>query len=277
METINNWKEIGLNSFNKLGLGIADSIGNIVGALLILLLGWITIKIVTYLLKRILKFAKVDRLTDLINEKDLFGKTDLKFNVSGIIIAFVKWILLLVFLIAATDVLQWEVVSNEIGNLMRYLPKLFSGIALFMIGLYVANFVRKAIKGLFESFDLSGAKIISSVVFYIIAMLITVTALNQAGIQTEIITNNLTIILGAFLASVALAFGLGSKEVVGNLMKSFYTRRNFEVGQKIHFKDIDGTIESIDNITMTLKTTKGKLILPIKDVVENQIEIEETP
>lgn len=277
METINNWKEIGLNSFNKLGLGIADSIGNILGALLILLLGWITIKIVTYLLKRILKFAKVDRLTDLINEKDLFGKTDLKFNVSGIIIAFVKWILLLVFLIAATDVLQWEVVSNEIGNLMRYLPKLFSGIALFMIGLYVANFVRKAIKGLFESFDLSGAKIISSVVFYIIAMLITVTALNQAGIQTEIITNNLTIILGAFLASVALAFGLGSKEVVGDLMKSFYTRKNFEVGQKIHFKDIDGTIESIDNITMTLKTTKGKLILPIKDVVENQIEIEETP
>ena len=275
METINNWKEIALNSFNKLGLSIADSIGNILGALLILILGWIIIRIVTFLLRRVLKFAKVDKLTDMINEKDLFGKADLKFNISGIIVAFVKWILMLVFLIAATDVLQWEVVSNEIGNLMRYLPKLFSGIAIFMIGLYVANFVRKAIQGLFESFDLSGAKIISSIVFYIIAMLITVTALNQAGINTDIITNNLTIILGAFLASIALAFGLGSKDVIGDLMRSFYTRKNFEVGQKIHFGTITGTIQSIDNITMTLKTETGKIVLPIKDVVESQIEIKE--
>ena len=87
-------------------------------------------------------------------------------------------------------------------------------------------------------------KIISSIVFYIIAMLITVTALNQAGINTDIITNNLTIILGAFLASIALAFGLGSKDVIGDLMRSFYTRKNFEVGQKIHFGTITGTIQS---------------------------------
>ena len=275
METVNSWKEIAFNSFNKLGLDIADSLDNILGAVLVLLFGWIVTKIIVFLLKRILRLAKVDKITDMINEKDVFGKTDLTFNITTIIISFTKWLLFLVFLVAAADILQWDIVSKEIGNLMRYLPKLFSAIALFMVGIYIANFVRKAIRGLFESFDLNGAKLISSLVFYIIGILITVTALNQAGIDTHIITNNLTIILGAFLGALAVAFGLGSKEIVGDLLKTFYSRKNFQIGQKIKMNDISGTIVSIDNITMTIKTVAGKVVVPINEIVKNQIEIED--
>ena len=274
MDTITTWKELTFNSLNEMGKNVMQAVPNILGAILILIIGWFIVKIVVFLLKRILKFAKVDRLTDVINEKDLFGNVDLKFNISNVIIGFVKWLLFLVFLIIASDIMNWKIVSVEIGNLLRYLPKLFSAIALFMVGLYIANFVKKAIKGVFESFDLNGSKAMSSLVFYIIAIIITITALNQAGIDTEIITNNLTIILGAFLASIAIAFGLGSKDVVGDLLRAFYTRKNFEVGQRINFKNVTGTIESIDNITMSVKTDKGKVVLPIRDVVENQVEIE---
>ena len=171
--------------------------------------------------------------------------------------------------------MSWTIVSEEIGNLLRYLPKLFSAIALFMVGLYIANFVKKAIQGLFESFDLSGSKIISRLVFYIIAIIITITALNQAGIDTQIITNNLTIILGAFLAAIALAFGLGSREIVGDLLRSFYTRKNFAIGDKVTIDGIEGHIESIDNISLTLKNSNGKVVIPIKDVVETKVEIKE--
>ena len=153
------------------------------------------------------------------------------------------------------------------------MPRLFSALALFMIGLYIANFIRKAIKGVFESFDLNGSKIISSLIFYIICIIITVTALNQAGIDTDIITNNLTIILGAFLLTLAIGFGFGSKEIIGDLLRAFYTRKNFEIGQKIRFKGIEGVIESVNNVTMTLKVENGKLVLPVKDVVENEVEI----
>ena len=102
-----------------------------------------------------------------------------------------------------------------------------------------------------------------------------ITALNQAGIDTNVITNNVTIILAAFLAAIAIGFGLGSKEIVGDLLRSFYTRKNYEVGQKIHLNNVTGTIESIDNITMTLKTAKGKTVVPIRDITQNQIDIED--
>ena len=264
METINYWKEITYNSLNKMGISIMEAVPKVLGALFILLLGWLITKLVVYLLKKILKAVKIDKITDVINEKDLFGKTDLKFNVTKVIVGFVKWGLFLVFLIIAADIMNWDAVSQEIGNLLKYLPRLFSALALFMIGLYIANFIRKAIKGVFESFDLNGSKIISSLIFYIICIIITVTALNQAGIDTDIITNNLTIILGAFLLTLAIGFGFGSKEIIGDLLRAFYTRKNFEIGQKIRFKGIEGVIESVNNVTMTLKVENGKLVLPVK-------------
>ena len=275
MQTINQMKDSTISALNEMGVNLVNVGQKVLGAILILIIGWIITKIVVFILKRALKFAKADKLTDIINEKDLFGKTDLKFNVTSVVVSFVKWILFLVFLIVAADIMQWEIVSVEIGNLLRYLPRLFSAIALFMVGLYIANFIKKAIKGLFESFDLNGAKVISGLVFYVIVITITITALNQAGIDTQIITNNLTIILGAFLAAIAIGFGFGSKEVIGDLLRSFYTRKNYEVGQKIQYKNVSGTIESIDNITMVLKTSTGKIVLPIREVVENLIEIVE--
>lgn len=273
MEILEQIKNSILTALNQLGENLVDVGQKVIGAIFVLLVGWIITKILVFILKRVLKLAKVDRLTDMINEKDFFGKTDLKFNVTSVIVGFVKWIMFLVFLIVAADIMQWNIVSIEIGNLLRYLPKLFSALALFMIGLYIANFIKKAIKGVFDSFDLSGAKIISALVFYGIVVIVTITSLNQAGINTDIITNNLTLILGAFLAAITIAFGLGSKEVIGDLLRAFYTRKNYEIGQEIAFKDVKGIVESVNNVTMVIKTETGKMVLPIRDVVENQVEI----
>ena len=272
METITDIKDLTVESLNQMTINIAEFAPKVLFAILILLIGWLITKIIAFVLKRTLKFAKADKLTDIINEKNLFGKTDLKFNVTTVVVGFVKWIMFLVFLIIASDVMNWEIVSVEIGNLLRYLPRLFSAIALFMIGLYIANFIKKAVRGLFESFDLHGEKVISSLVFYVIIITITITALNQAGINTDIITNNLTIILGAILATIAIGFGLGSRDVINSLLFSFYSKRNFEVGQKIKIDDITGTIVSIDNICISVEVDGGDIIvIPIKEVVDTRV------
>lgn len=266
-----NWKDISLNSLNEIIKDIAQALPQIFGAILVLIFGWIFTKVILYLVKKILKVLKTDNLSEIINNKMLLGKN--KIDLIKIITGFVKWVLYLVLLIIVSDILDWKIISTEIGNLLRYLPKLFGALIIFMIGLYIANFLRNAIKGLFESFDLMGSKIISSIVFYLIAVLVTITALNQAGIDTKIITNNITLIIGAFLASIAIAFGLGSREVVGDLLRSYYVRKNYELGQKIEVEDVSGIIESIDNISITIITKKGKTILPIKDITQKRVDV----
>jgi hypothetical protein len=271
METIKNIKDLTWESLNQLAISTSEIAPKVISALLILIFGWLITKFIAYILKRSLTFAKVDKLTDVVNEKKLFGDTDFNFNVTNVIVGFVKWVLYLVFLIIASDVMNWDIVSIEIGNLLRYLPRLFSAIALFMIGLYIANFIKNAISGLFQALNLHGERAISALVFYIIIITITITALNQAGIQTELITNNLTILLGAFLATMAIAFGFGSREIIKNLLFSFYTKKNFEVGQTITIDNITGKIVSIDNICVSIEVKDDIIVLPIKDIVDARV------
>lgn len=273
METINEWKNLTFDSLAAMGRDIALALPKIVGALIILLIGWLTTKIILFVLGKILKLAKVDTLSEKINDMGLFGKGDFKIDIIKVIQGFVKWLLLLVFLIVAADILSWEIISTEIGNLLRYLPRLFSALALMMIGLYIGNFIKKTVKKLFDSLEFGGSNVVSNLLFYIIVIFISITALNQAGIDTTIITNNVTMILGAFLLAFALGLGLGSRDVITDLLRSFYTRRNYAVGDKVVIGKYSGTIEAIENNTLTLVTKTGKYVIPIKDVVSEKVEI----
>lgn len=273
MDKVDSFTQRLLDSLSTSGGEILAGLTHVIFALLVLLIGWIVTKIVVYLLRRVLKLVPLAKLTKKVNDLKLFGKTDIKFKATDAIVIFVRWFLFLVFLIIAADIMEWDFVSKEIGNLLHYLPQLFSAIVLFMIGIYIASFVRKAIKGLYDSFDLNGSRIISSLVFYIIAIIITITALTQAGIDTTVITNNITIILGAFLLTLAIAFGLGARVIVTDILRSFYARKSYEIGDRIRINGIEGTLNGIDNICMTITTDVGKMNIPIKDVVESKVEI----
>ncbi|WP_192463665.1 mechanosensitive ion channel family protein [Euzebyella saccharophila] len=167
--------------------------------------------------------------------------------------------------------MEWKIISNEIGNLLRYLPKLFSGIILFIVGMYIANIVRRAISTLFSTLNLNGSRLIGMAIFYLIAIFFTISALNQAGIDTTIITNNITMILGAFLFALAIGFGFGSKEVIARLLLTFYARKKYRVGDIIEIDGLEGKIESLDNMGVTLAIKNERIIFPIKEVTEKRI------
>ena len=275
MEKISEWNKSIMNSLSAITEEIAKVIPNLLGAIVIIIIGWLATKLIVGIVKKALKLAKADKLDDKINEIELLEGKNLNFNVIKIITKFLKWLLYILILVIVTDILNLTMVSEEIKNFLGYLPKLFSALIIFIIGLLLANFIKKTVKSFFESMDLSGSKLISQIIFFLILIFISVTALNQAGVNTEIITGNITLILAGFLLAFSLAFGFGAQKVVGDLLKTFYARKTYEIGQQIEFNDIKGEVESINNITVTLKTDNGKLVVPISDIVESQVRIQD--
>jgi len=267
-------KETALNSLSEMIQGIGDVIPNIVLALITIIFGWLLTKIIVGIIKRALKLAKADKLDDKINEIEIFEGKKLNFNIIKIVTKAVKWFIYIILLIIISDILGLSMISEGIKNVLAYLPKLLTGLVIFTVGLLFANFIKNAIKSFFESMELSGSKIISQIVFFLLLIFISITALNQAGVDTEIITSNITMIMAAFLLAFAIAFGLGAQKVVGDLLRTFYARKTYEIGQKIEFNNIKGEVEAIDSISLVLKTDEGKLVIPIKDIVENQIKIQ---
>lgn len=273
METINNWKTIAMDSLSTMMKGVASAFPKIFGAIVILVIGWLTIKIVTFLLKKILKITKIEVLNDKINDMDMAGKSDFKIDLTKIILGFAKWFLILIFLVLAADILNFEILSHEIGNLLHYLPRFFSALVLLMVGFYIGNLVKKTVKKLFESFEFGGSNLVSNLLFYIIVIFMSITALNQAGVDTTIITNNITMILGAFLLAFALGVGLGTREIIADIMRSFYTRKTYAVGDRIVIGKDEGTIKAIENNSLILETQEGEFVIPIKDVVSQKVQI----
>ncbi len=254
---------------------IVSALPGVIGAIIVLILGWLIIKIISFVIKKILKLARVNNLSDKINEAQLFGEgSKIKVDVIRILLGFVKGILWITFIIVAAEVMGLTIISAEISNLLHYLPVLLSALVIFMIGLYAARLVRKALLSVFDSMGMGGSKIVSGIVYYMIIVFVLITALNQAGIDTEIITSNITLIIGAFLLAFAIGLGLGSRDIVGKLLQTFYARKTYAVGDKVRTKKFEGTIEAIEGILVTIRTKDGKIVIPIEDLVQGKVELQ---
>lgn len=275
MDKVTEFSDVAMKSLTNIWLEITKIFPNIIGALIVLLVGWLLTKLVVKIIKKVLKLAKANKLDDKLNEIEIVEGKKLNFDTVKVVSKFVKYLMYIILFVTASDIMGLDIISNQISDLLSYLPKLFSALVIFIIGLLFANFVKNGLKSLFESMDLSGGKMISQVVFFLMLTFISITALNQAGIDTEIITNNINMIIAAFLLAFAIAFGLGARDVVSKLLKTFYARKTFEIGQHIIFQDEKFTVESVENISVILKNNKGKLIVPINDLVENQVQTQD--
>lgn len=238
-----------------------------------LIIGWLLIKLVLYIVKKALGYTNIDSLPKKLNIDEVFGKSSLKIKPAKIIITSLKWFLIFVFIIIASELLGLRIISEQLSNLIAYLPKLISALIIFTVGIYVANFAKKAVLGIFSSLELTGGNLVGSIVFYLISIIVSVTALNQAGVNTDLITNNLSIIFASLLAAFTISFGLGSRDIIKRLLFGYYSRKNLQVGNKIKTDKFEGVVESIDNISVVLSTENKTIIIPIKDIVDNKIEV----
>lgn len=275
MDKVNEFQNIAMDSLRSMWLEMSKIFPSIIGAIAVVIIGWIVTKLVVKAVKKLLKLSKANKLDDKLNDIEIVEGKKLNFDTIKVISNFVKWLMYIMLLIMVSDILGLQIISNQISVLLAYLPQLFAALVIFTAGLLFANFVKKGLKSFFDSMDLSGAKIISQIVFFLLLIFISITALNQAGIDTTIITSNITMILASFLVAFSLAVGLGAKTVVGKLMNTFYARKTFEVGKKIIFNNEECTIEAVENISVILKNSKGKLIVPISDLVESQVQMQD--
>ncbi|WP_461533088.1 mechanosensitive ion channel family protein [Sinomicrobium sp.] len=264
---------VDLDVLKKLSEQLIDMFPKLLWTLLLLFLGWLIYRIVLFVVGSLLKLSKIDKLSEKLNETDLLFNSSYRIDLRKIILFFVRFLLVLILLITGAEILNLHAVSEVAAQLIAYLPRVLTGIALLIVGLITANLVRKAVQDTLRSFDISGSKFVSGLAFYVILLIATLMALNQVGIQTDIITNNILIFFGALLAAFTIALGLGSKDVISRLLLSFYTRKNFETGMKVRIDDIEGVIERIDSINLVLATDEQKIVFPIKNFTDRNIII----
>ncbi|MAT56214.1 MAG: hypothetical protein CMN32_17220 [Saprospirales bacterium] len=278
MNEFTGWAEVFFTSFQTFGQKIMGAIPEILGAFLIFLLGWLFSRFASKLVSKGLKLIKFDTLAEKINAQTFLNKANIARPPSEVIGTFVYWILMLLVVLSASDALGWTAVSQEVSKLLGLLPNLLVAVIFFVVGTYIATFVKDVIRSATNSLGIAAGKMISSVIFYLLLILIILTALNQAGVNTEIITSNLMIILASILGAAALSYGLASREVMTNILANFFNRRIFHPGQTIELEGLKGKIITASSTSIILETDKKeRLVIPANELLTKRVKIIQDP
>jgi len=200
--------------------------------------------------------------------------SNVKASPSQLISKFFYWLILLLVITTASDALGWYVVSEQVSNLINFLPKLLLAIVFFAVGTFVATFLRDLIRSTTSSLGIGAGMIISNGVFYFLFIIITLTALEQAGMDTSLITSNLLLIIGAVLTAAAISYGFASREILSNILAAFFSRRTFKEGQTIEVDGVRGKIVEVTNISVTVKSgEKEKTVIPSHQLISRKVKI----
>lgn len=251
----------------------AAAIPGFVGALLVLLLGWLLAKFVAKIVRKLLEKSGVDRLTQKLNEIDFIDRSSFEIKFSSLLSKVLYYMILLIFMIAATDILGMPAVSTLMSDIINYVPNLLSAGIVLVIGMLFANSIKGMVQTACESLGIPSAKLIASFVFYFIFLAVLMSALGQAKINTDFIRSNLTVIIGGGVLAFALGYGFASKDMMSNFIASFYSKKKVNLGDVIRIQEMEGMIIDMDNSSLTLESTDRQIIIPLSKLTSESVEI----
>jgi hypothetical protein len=135
------------------------------------------------------------------------------------------WLVMLVVILLASTALGLESINEMFGAMLAFIPTLIAGIVIVILGIIVGEFVRGLIVA--SAGSVSGVPTVAKMAKGAVITIALFMALQQIGVAEEIVTAAFTLILGAGALAVGLAFGLGNRELAGEI-----TRRWYEQGQR---------------------------------------------
>ena len=183
-----------------------------IGAVVVLILGWLVAAALGRLAHRIVLLLKIDKAVDALHITEVFERAGVTLNAPALFGWLVKWFLLVVTFLAAADVLGWTQLSEFLSTVVAYLPNVIIAAAIFLVGTLVANFVSQVVHRSVTLTKFAGADFLSGIAKWAILIFTFLAALNQLQIAEELIQSLFTAFVAMLAIAGGLAFGLGGKE-----------------------------------------------------------------
>jgi hypothetical protein len=214
--------------WNRLLIG-ASQIGNVlpalIGAALILITGYLLARQVQRWVDDTLKRMDFNRVAHAGGLDEVMGRTGSRLDPVRALAKLVFWLVMLVVILLASTALGLESINRMFGMMLGYIPTLIAAIVIVILGMVVGEFVRALI--LASAGTVAGVPTLAKIAKGAVILISVFMALQQVGVAEDIVTAAFTLILGAVALAAGLAFGLGNRELAGEI-----TRRWYEAGQR---------------------------------------------
>ncbi|MEM9928199.1 MAG: mechanosensitive ion channel domain-containing protein [Bacteroidota bacterium] len=252
---------------------------NIIPALLkglvIFIVGYLLAKLLHKLILKFLKALGADRLVDRLMSIELFEKSKVQIVPSSIVAGCVYYFILIITSMAAVEAMGLKMISDLLKDLIDYIPNGVTAFFVLIIGIFVADAIKKVIVSTCRALDISAGNMIANIVFYFILLNIILIALRQAKLQTEFMEDNISIILAGVAGAFGIGYGLASRHIMGSMLSSFYSRDKFSIGDEVTIDGKRGEVVTINNTDVVLRSMneESEYVIPYSKVSSGGVEI----
>jgi hypothetical protein len=209
-----NWQELFSEPLRMMWTEILSFIPNLLVALVILIVGWIVARAIRALVVRMLTTARFDSLTERAGINQALQQSQISTQPSGIVGKLFYWIVVLLALVMAIDALGLTVATQLLNELLFYIPNVIAAVFILALGLFFGGLVRSLVQTVVGGVRAVNPETIGKVAQAAVIIFAVAASLEQLRIATTMITNAFTLLFGALALGLALAFGLGCKDMV---------------------------------------------------------------
>ncbi len=189
-------------------------------------------------------------------------------RVADIIGGIAFWAVLLFFVATAADALGLPLLSAVVKSFSLFVPRLFTAVLILIAGLVLGNLARGTVMATAATSGTTLGPGLSQLVRIAIVTAAILIALAELGVDIAILTAIFSVTLAALLGGFALAFGLGARTAVSNIIGSHYLRKTFEIGQVIRIGEAEGTIAELTATSVILDVPDGRMVIPAQQFAE---------
>jgi small-conductance mechanosensitive channel len=258
---------------DEAGTQLGGFIPRLGGALLLLVVGIIVARVVARLLRRGLRMAGLDSTAERYGVADVLERAGLGRSLAHVLAVAVRISLTVVVVFAALSLLGLQFLSRSLNEGVLFLPKVLAALALVLIGVVLAAFVRDRVDRTATQWDLPIP--IGPVAQGVVLAIFIITAAAQLTISIALLMVLVAILLAAVAAPFALAFGLGGRDVARSLSAGRYVRAAFDEGQVIRVDDIRGRVERIEPSATVLRSGTETIRVPNHVLIDRTVVIED--
>jgi hypothetical protein len=229
----------------------------------LMLAGWLlgsflrarSARLVSRLVDRVIKSPTVRSATE---------RSGVRETLPSVVGGFVFWIVLIFFLAAAIETLGLPVVTDSLGRIAYFLPNVLAAIVVAFAGLLLGNLAHGATVIGAGKAGIPYGDALGRVAQLSILVVAAVIGLEQIGIDSQFIIVLISVALAAVLSGTALAFGLGARTAVANIIAARYVHQTYGVGQTVKIGDTQGRIAETTTVAVVLETGDGRVWVPAK-------------
>ena len=191
----------------------------IAGAIVILIVGWLIAKVVEVVIVRVLKAIRLDVISDKAGVSNILAHGEIKLTISELIGAVIYWIVILMVIATALGTLNLTVAAELVARLVDYVPNILIAIFILVVGAFIADFVAAVVRTTAGNAGINKANVLAKITKTIIVIFAIIVAIEQLKIASTLIVLAVNIILISIGVGIALAFGLGCKDIAGKFVQ----------------------------------------------------------